>query len=61
MENFEIINIDMNTFTGSIPAGFELVEFETGTDPLDGVTLMGFDEVGSFFKNGSHAFLRFID
>lgn len=62
MENFEIINIDMNTFTGSIPAGYELVEYEKGADPeLDGVTLMGFDEVGSFFKNGSHAFIRFTD
>ena len=48
----------MNTFTGSIPAGFELVEYETGTDPLDGCVLMGFDEVGAFFRNGSHCFLK---
>jgi len=32
----EIIEINMNTFTGSIPAGFEIVEYETGTNPVDG-------------------------
>ena len=60
MENVEIINIDMNTFTGSIPAGFELIEFQPGTDPLDGITIMGFDEVGSFITNGSHCFVKFL-
>ena len=54
----EIIEINMNTFTGSIPAGFELVEYETGTDPLDGCVLLGFDEVVAFFRNGSHCLLK---
>lgn len=54
----ETIAIDMNTFTGSIPSGFELVEYETGTDPLDGCVLLGFDEVGMFFPKGSHCFLK---
>ena len=54
----ETIAIDMNTFTGSIPSGYELVEYETGTDPLDGCVLLGFDEVGMFdgeFKNPAYA------
>jgi len=54
----QIIEIDMNTFSGSIPSGFDLVEYEKGTDPLDGCVLMGFDEVGMIFPNGSHCFLK---
>lgn len=27
-------------------AGFDLVVFEAGTDPLEGFVLLGFDEVG---------------
>lgn len=54
----EIIEINMNTFRGSIPAGFDLVEYPKGTDPLDGAVLYGFDEVGSFFSNAAHCFLK---
>ena len=32
----EIINVNLNTFSGTIPTGFDLVEYEKGTDPLDG-------------------------
>jgi hypothetical protein len=56
--NTEIIEINMNTFSGSIPAGFDLVEYPKGTDPLDGCVLYGFDEVGSFFSNAAHCFLK---
>lgn len=38
-------------------AGFELVEYEAGTDPMDGFCLMGFDEVGMFCANPRYAFL----
>ena len=44
---------DVKTFR----AGFELVEYEAGTDPLDGFCLMGFDEVGMFCKNPRYAFI----
>lgn len=57
--NTEVIEINMNTFRGSIPAGFDLVEYEKGTDPLDGAVLYGFDEVGMFFSNNAaHCFLK---
>mgnify|MGYP003632739780 FL=1 len=38
-------------------AGFELVEYEAGTDPMDGFCLMGFDEVGMFCANPRYAFI----
>lgn len=37
--------------------GFELVEYEVGTDPMDGYCLMGFDEVGLFCKNPRYALI----
>jgi len=36
---------DINTFQGDMPAGFDLVEYEKGTDPMDGYVLYGFDEL----------------
>jgi|TARA_B100001094_G_scaffold306690_1_gene337690 hypothetical protein len=55
----EIIKIDMNTFTGTIPFGFDLVEYAHGFDPVnDGCVLYGFDEVGAFFSNPLHCFLK---
>ena len=43
-----IIEININEFEGSIPSGYDLVEYEKGTDPLEsGVVLYGFDEVGN--------------
>ena len=32
-------------------AGWELVEYEAGTDPLDGAFYLGFDEIGKFVRN----------
>lgn len=37
--------------------GFELVEYEAGTDPMDGFCLLGFDEVGMFCENPRYAFI----
>lgn len=55
----KIINIDINTFEGEIPQGYELVEYPKGTDPLtDGLVLFGFDEVGTLFKNPQHCFVK---
>ena len=54
----EFIEVNLNTFSGTIPSGFDLVEYEKGTDPLDGCVLMGFDEVGMFFPRGIHCFIE---
>jgi hypothetical protein len=36
----------------------DLVEYERGTDPLDGYVLYGFDEIGKFVKtNAAYAFV----
>ena len=53
------IKFEMESFKGSIPAGYEMVEYEEGTDPIkDGLVLYGFDEVGmSGFRNPQHAFI----
>jgi len=37
--------------------GFELVEFEAGTDPEEGFCLLGFDEVGMFCENPRYAWI----
>jgi len=54
----EIIEVDLNTFSGSAPVGFDLVEYEKGTDPLDGCVLYGYDEGGTFFPKGIHCFMK---
>jgi|TARA_B110000977_G_scaffold54914_1_gene74922 hypothetical protein len=39
-------------------AGFDLVVFEAGTDPMDGFVLLGFDEVGMIScANPRYAFI----
>ena len=39
-------------------AGFDLVVFEAGTDPMDGFVLLGFDEVGMIScTNPRYAFI----
>jgi hypothetical protein len=39
-------------------AGYELVMFEAGTDPMDGFVLLGFDEVGMIScANPRYAFI----
>ena len=55
----KLINIDIATFTGEWPRGKELVVYEKGGDPDDGVVLYGFDEVGEFdgrFQNPQYCF-----
>ena len=53
--------IDINNFVGCIPSGSDLVVFEKGEDPLDGLVLYGFDEVGMFdsdFNVPQYAFVK---
>jgi len=58
--NIEVQKFKMETFSGGIPSGFELVEYEEGTDPVEnGMILYGFDEVGMFCENPRHAFVSF--
>ena len=38
-------------------SGYELVEYEAGTDPLDGFVLLGFDEIGQFCKEPQYAWV----
>ena len=53
----------ISTFEGSIPADYELVEFEKGTDPEEeGLVLYGFDELYTMgFKKPQHCFMRLSD
>lgn len=51
-----VIPVDIKDVKNFRP-GFELVEYEAGTDPMDGFCLMGFDEVGMFCKNPRYAFI----
>ena len=37
--------------------GFELVEFEAGTDPEEGFCLLSFDEVGMFCEDPRYAWI----
>lgn len=48
--------VDITKVTRMRP-GFDLVEFEDGTDPLDGYVLYGFDEVGQFAREPKYAFI----
>jgi hypothetical protein len=61
-ENIEVQHIDnIHLFCGVIPAGFDLIEYERGTDPVeDGLVLYGFDEVDSLnaFVRPRPAFVR---
>lgn len=55
-----IIEIDPQTYQGSIPNGAELICYEKGGDPLDGMVCYGFDEIGAFddcFKQPAYAFV----
>ena len=53
---------NINTFEGMIPSGFDLVEYVSGTDPVEeGMVLYGFDEIGMFgLPNVKHAFVKFM-
>jgi hypothetical protein len=62
MENMTLETIlieDINTFRGSRPAGFDLIEYEKGTDPMDGFVLYGFDEIGMMVppSKAAHCFM----
>jgi hypothetical protein len=48
--------VDINTVSEFRP-DYELVEFEKGTDPLDGFCILGFDEIGMFAKNPAYAWV----
>ena len=52
-----IILIDDIKNVQSFKSGYELVEYEAGTDPIDGYCLMGFNELGMFCDNPQYAFL----
>jgi hypothetical protein len=39
-------------------AGWELVEYEAGTDPLDGSVLLGFDELGQFCQKPQYCWMK---
>jgi len=52
----KIIEVNINEVR-NFRAGFELVEYENGTDPMDGFVLLGFDEVGQFCKEPKYAFI----
>lgn len=52
----KIIEVNINEVR-EFRAGFELVEYENGTDPMDGWVLLGFDEVGQFCKEPKYAFI----
>ena len=53
---------DINTYTGYIPGGYDLFEYEDGTDPLDGIVLYGFDEVGlTAVPNAKYAFIKLAE
>jgi hypothetical protein len=51
-----IIEVNINEVR-EFRAGFDLVEYENGTDPMDGWVLLGFDEVGMFCNEPKYAFI----
>ena len=53
----KIILIDDIKNVRNFKSGYELVEYEAGTDPMDGFCLLGFDEVGMFCTNPRYAFI----
>lgn len=52
-----LIHVDLNKYEGRIPRGYDLVEYESGSDPLSGLVLLGFDEVG-IFESPSWVFMK---
>lgn len=55
-EEFEVIPVDIATVR-QFRTGYELVEYEVGTDPTEGFCILGFDEIGMFCKNPAYAWL----
>ena len=59
VETIDIPNID--TYVGTIPAGFDLVVYDKGTPPEDSMVCYGFDEVGMMdaaFETPVYAFVK---
>tara|TARA_Y100000022_G_scaffold94008_1_gene81117 strand:- start:170 stop:397 length:228 start_codon:yes stop_codon:yes gene_type:complete len=57
MMKVKTVDIDINTYQGVIQG--DLIVYEKGGDPWDGLVLYGFDEVGMFdneFKTPQYAF-----
>mgnify|MGYP001357186660 CR=1 FL=1 len=52
----KVIKVDIKDVR-EFRSGYELVEYEAGTDPLEGFCLLGFDEVGMFCENPRYAFV----
>lgn len=53
----DIIEVNIQEVENFKP-GYELVEYEAGTDPIeDGFCLLEFDEIGMFCKNPRYAFV----
>ena len=52
--------VDIDKWYGPYPEGCELVVHERGEDPEDGYVLMGFDEVGMFDDDFTHAAYSFV-
>ena len=57
------IEIDNKGPIGQIPAGHDLVIYEKNGDPMKGMVLLGFDELGDFehnFDNPAYAFMELV-
>ena len=52
----KVIKVNIKEVT-DMKAGYDLVEYENGTNPVDGYVLYGFDEVGMFCKDPEYAFV----
>ena len=56
----QVMLIDDIKEVKSFKAGWELVEYEAGGDPLDGFCLLGFDEIGQFCQKPHYACLIWV-
>ena len=54
------LNENIHAYVGTYPTGYDLVEYEKGTCPIDdGYVLYGFDEIGLMVEtNAQHAFVK---
>jgi len=53
----KVMFIDDINKVQSFKSGYELVEYENGTDPMNGFCLMGFDEIGQFCREPQYAWI----
>lgn len=54
----KIICVNMDRYQGRIPRGYDLVEYESNSSPMNGSVLYGFDEVGEFASCPLWAFVK---